>query len=108
MKKLIVVVFFIGLVCIVSTYGTKSIHGEQNQEYVEKILRDDISVKSKYGDVSNYKILKVGKFDGSESDNSYDYYTLKINGSKSSGTTYFKLYKDKSGKLKKHEIVIND
>lgn len=107
MKKFIAVLIFIGLVCIVSTCGTKMIHNEQNQAYVEKILKDDISVKSEYGNVSNYKILKVGRFDSS-SDNGYDYYTLWISGSKSSGTTFLKLYKDKSGNLKKHEIVIYD
>ena len=77
---------------------------KQNQRYVEKILQDDASVKSKYGNISNYKILKMGRFYDSEIDYGYDYYTLRINGSKSSGTTSLKLYKDKSGNLIKHEI----
>lgn len=104
MKKLIAVLIFISFLLIVSTCGTKSIHDKQNQRYVEKILKDDTSVKSKYGNISNYKTLKVGRFYGSETDYGYDYYTLRINGSKSSGTTYLKLYKDKSGNLIKHEI----
>ena len=104
MKKLLAVLIFISFVIIVSTCGTKMIHDEKNQGYVEKILKDDISVRSKYGNISNYKILKVGRFFGSETNYGYDYYRLRINGSKSSGTTYLKLYKDKSGTLIKHQI----
>ena len=104
MKKLLAVLIFISFLLIVSTCGTKSIHDKQNQRYVEEILKDDASVKSKYGNISNYKTLKMGRFYGSEIDYGYDYYTLRINGSKSSGTTSLKLHKDKSGNLIKHEI----
>ena len=73
MKKLLAVLIFISFLLIVSTCGTKSIHDKQNQRYVEEILKDDASVKSKYGNISNYKTLKMGRFYGSEIDYGYDY-----------------------------------
>ena len=50
MKKLIFYVFFIAVLGIITVIGTKILHSEQNQQYIEKIFREDIKVQNKLGE----------------------------------------------------------
>lgn len=109
MKKLIFYVFFIAVLGIITVIGTKILHSEKNQQYIEKIFREDIKVQNKLGEIRNYRIRKVGKFYGNPPyQQGYDYYTLKVNGGKSSAFIYLKLYKNNNGEIESYKVEIDE
>lgn len=84
------------------------LHTEQNQQYIERILHEDISVQTKLGEIRKYKISKVGRFTGSPNEQSNDYYILKVNGENSSAFVYIKLYKNKNGEIERYKISMEE
>lgn len=71
----------------------------RNEEYVGNIISSDSLVRSKYGVVKDYYIVKA-----SYSINGEVYYTVYINGNKKSGTVRIFLYTDEYGRIKNHII----
>lgn len=108
MKKLILVVAFIAVLGIVTVVGTKMLHSEQNQQYIERILREDISVQTKLGEIRKYKISKVGRFAGSPNEQSNDYYILNVTGEKSFAVVKIKLYKNNNGEIERYKISMEE
>ena len=104
-KKLIAFIVFATFVVSLAMCGESWIHSKENQSYIEKILYEDLKLKNEYGKVDSYKIVKVGRYFGSDSDDpAYDYYTLKIKGERKASNLRFRLYKNNDHQIYKYEI----
>jgi len=97
--KVIVVLIIVIFLLIYYKHGRNIFISQYNREYIEKILKEDKSIIEKYGIVDDYRITKNGYVLRSYYvDDGYAYFYITIHGSKSSGSTTMRLYKNSKSK----------
>lgn len=111
-KRYIALILFIILFILCVGFLRNSINSENNQIYIERLIKKDICLNEKYGYITSYWVKKVGRNFGPIAGESseikyYDKYDIYVNGEKSNSLITIRLYKNKQSDIVKSTVAID-
>ncbi|MDN8285655.1 hypothetical protein QZK62_08600 [Acinetobacter baumannii] len=99
MKKILIIIALLAPLMLITNYIANRLY-KKNEIYIDQVLKQDLELHNKYGDITEYNLRKAGKsFSGGGDEQSYYYYTYSVKGNVTSGLIKLKLFENDQKKI---------
>ncbi|MFW6408761.1 hypothetical protein [Acinetobacter baumannii] len=99
MKKILIIIALLAPLMLITNYIANRLY-KKNEIYIDQVLKQDLELHNKYGDITEYNLRKAGKsFSGGSDEQSYYYYTYSVKGNVTSGLIKLKLFENDQKKI---------
>ncbi|AJF81093.1 MULTISPECIES: hypothetical protein [Acinetobacter] len=104
MKKILIIIALLAPLMLITNYIANRL-SKKNEIYIDQVLKQDLELHNKYGDITEYNLRKAGKsFSGGGDEQSYYYYTYSVKGNVTSGLIKLKLFENDQKKIDGYTI----